>query len=404
MAILVETSNTWGRAIIRGIGNYTRANEPWHLWVQAWGRGAPIPLPQTWRGQGIIADVWSPAHARFIDAIGVPVVNVSGVQLKGLSFPRVAVNLRAAARLAAEHFLDRGFRHFAYCGLQRLSLVENYCQEFVKVVTEFGYECSVFKPNTGTGRTFNWPAYHKKLVDWLRGLPKPVGILAWPCSRGQQVVHACREAGLLVPEQVAVLAGDEDELLCETCRPPLSGIDLNSERVGFEASALLGKLLHRRRPPKKPILVEPNGVILRQSTDTLSINNRNLARAIAFIRSHAADPISVKDVLVAVPVSRRWLEQRFQEILGRTPAAEIRRVHFERAKQLLKQTEMSIPAVAAASGFGSPEYLAYIFKRETGLTPRKYRNMVHGHETQRFPQEKHASRDGQAVRNREGSC
>ena len=209
---------------------------------------------------------------------------------------------------------------------------------------------------------------------WLKALSKPVGILTWATERAQELIHACAGAGLLVPEQVAVLAADEDKLLCEMCNPPLSGIVLSSERIGYEAAALLDRLMHRRRPPKAPILIKATSVVTRQSTDTLAINDAELARAISFIRAHVADPIRVSDVLREVPVSRRWLERRFRKTLGRTPAAEIRRVHLEQAKQLLTETDMPIPDVAVASGVGSREYLAYMFKSETGLSPQKYRS------------------------------
>ena len=177
-----------------------------------------------------------------------------------------------------------------------------------------------------------------------------------------------------MPEQVAVLAADNDELLCEACVPSLSGIALTSERIGFEAAKLLDRLMHGERPPKAPLLLEPTGVVTRQSTDTLAVDDPDLARAVAFIRRHATDPIQVQDVLREVPVSRRWLERRFREVLGRGPAAEIRRVRLARAKRLLAETDMPVPKVARAAGFGSREYLAAVFKSELNLSPRQYRN------------------------------
>lgn len=182
----------------------------------------------------------------------------------------------------------------------------------------------------------------------------------------------------MVPEQVAVMGGDEDTLLCETCNPPLSGVALTSERIGYEEASLLDRMLHGKPCPKEPILIEPTRVVVRQSTDTLAINDPDLAGAIAFIRIHATTSIQVSDVLRAVAVSRSWLERRFQEALGRSPAEEIRRVRIDRAKQLLADTEMPVPQVAVAAGFGSREYLAYAFKQATGLTPREFRQRVRG--------------------------
>ena len=176
-----------------------------------------------------------------------------------------------------------------------------------------------------------------------------------------------------MPEQVAVLAADNDDLLCEACIPSLSGIALTSERIGYEAAGVLDRLMHGGRGPKRPILIAPTGVVARQSTDTLAVDDADLARAVAFIRGHATDPIQVADVLREVPVSRRWLERRFGEVLGRGPGEEIRRVRLGRAKLLLAETDMPVPQVAVRAGFGSREYLAAAMKSQTGLSPRQYR-------------------------------
>jgi len=225
----------------------------------------------------------------------------------------------------------------------------------------------------GAGARTAWHTRQQGLFRWLKKLPKPVAIVTWITEQGREVINACRRAGLLVPEQVAVLAADNDELLCEACVPSLSGIALTSERVGHEAAAMLDRLMHGARPRKRPLLIAPTGVVARQSTDTLAVGDPDLAAALSFIRSHATDPIQVGDVLRAVAVSRRWLERRFREILGRGPGAEIRRVRLARAKMLLAETEMPVPQVAARCGFGSREYLANVFKSQTGLSPRQYR-------------------------------
>ena len=191
-------------------------------------------------------------------------------------------------------------------------------------------------------------------------------------------VRTLAKLGLSVPEQVDVLGADDDTLLCESCNPPLSGVALTSEQIGFEAAALLDRMLHGQKPPLKPRLIAPDRITVRQSTDTLAIDDEDIARAIAFIRMNASSPIQASDVLRAVHVSRRSLDRRFQQVLGRTPAEEIRRVHLERAKHLLADTDMPVPNVAAASGYGSREYLARAFKQQTGLSPSQYRNRIQG--------------------------
>jgi LacI family transcriptional regulator len=375
VAVLVGTSTGWGRGIIRGIANYANKHGPWHVWVEGRGQDEPPRLPPGWVGEGIIARVSNPAIARLVASAGVPTVNVSSIMLSGVKLPQVANDVRATGRLAAQYLMDRGLRQFAYVGLPRLAYVQPHYQAFAATLAEAGFPCAVH--SLAIGRA-GWLARQEGLTAWLRQLPKPVGILTWATPQGRAVLDACRWGGLLVPEQVAVLSGDDDLLLCGICDPGLSGIAVAAEQIGHEAAAVLDRLLSGRRPPKRPILISPTGVVTRRSTEVLALENADLAQAIAFIREHAAEPIQVEDVLQVVAISRRQLERYFQETLGRTPAEEIRRVRLERAKELLATTDLPIPKVAAASGFGTGEYLATIFRQATGLTPLKYRSQIRG--------------------------
>ena len=378
IALLVDTATDWGRRMIRGISRYAKQQEGWDIWLEQRCQHAPGRLPPGWQGDGVIARVADRAMARHL--VGAPgiVVNVSSARIPGVDFPTVTADLRAAARLAVGHLLDQGFRNFGYFAPMGFSYVDDHYKSFVETLAAAGHDCSLFAAHHMPASHAAWRKRQKDFEHWLQELPKPVAVVTWTGDRGREMLYACRALGLLVPEQVAVLSGDEDSLLCETCNPPLSGVALTSERIGFEAATLLDRLLHGEPAPTEPILIEPTRVVVRQSTDTLAIDDPDLARAVAYIRQHAATPIQVSDILRAVPVSRSWLERRFQQTLGRSPAEEIRRVHLERAKQFLADTDMSVPEVAVASGFGSREYLAYTFKQATGSTPREFRTRVRG--------------------------
>lgn len=377
VAVLVDTATGWGRRLVRGVVNYSQ-HASWSLWIKSGGQETPLWLPPGWQGDGIIARMGTLAAARRIRAAGVPAVNISAIELPGVDFPRVATDLRAAGRLAAEHLLDRGFVQFAYYGLAHRPYVDHHYEGFAETVSSVCNDCPFYGTtfDSGAGARTAWTTRQRGLSRWLKTLAKPVAIVAWTTELGRELIHACRREGLLVPEQVAVLAADNDELLCEACTPSLSGIELTSERIGLEAARLLDRLMRGGRVPKRPLLLEPTGVVARQSTDTLAVDDPDLARAIAFIRGHATDPIQVQDVLREVPVSRRWLERRFREVLGRGPAAEIRRVRLARVKRLLAETEMPISQVVRLAGFGSREYLAAAFKAEFNLTLREFRNQT----------------------------
>jgi LacI family transcriptional regulator len=202
---------------------------------------------------------------------------------------------------------------------------------------------------------------------------------------GLQVVEACRLAGLRVPDEVAVVGVDNDDLFCGLARPSLSSIIVPAERIGFEAAAVLERLLAGAKAPRNPRLIPPAGVVTRQSSDVLAGGDPDVTAAVRFIRDHGHRPISVEDVLRAVPVSRRSLERRFRALLGRGLGEEIRRAHLQRAKDLLAATALSVTEVAGQAGFAGVHYLSRVFRQETGLTPTAYRRQVRNPAGQQAP-------------------
>lgn len=378
VALLIDTATEWGRQVIRGVADYAYSQGGWDIWLQRRCQQTPGRLPPGWHGDGIIARVADRGLGRYLAATPVPVVNVSSARIPGVRFPTVSIDLHAAARVAMRHLLDNGFRHFGYYAPRGFSYAKAYYESFVEGLAQVGLDCRLLLGRRSTESAGPWQRRQEELQRWLRELPKPVAVLTWTSDLAREVSYGCLGIGLLVPEQVAVMAGGDDRVLCETCNPPLSAVALNSERIGHEAAALLDGLLRGKPGPGKPILIKPTHVVVRQSTDTLAVDDDDLAQAIAFIRSNAGAPIQVGDVLRAVPVSRSWLERRFQRFLGRSPAEEIRRVRLERAKRLLAETDMPVPKVAGACGFGSSEYLAYAFKQATGQTPREFRGRICG--------------------------
>jgi LacI family transcriptional regulator len=187
------------------------------------------------------------------------------------------------------------------------------------------------------------------------------------------VLQACAIGGVGVPEEVAVMGVDNDDLIVRLTTPPLSSIDINAERVGFEAARVLDELMRGKPAPKNPVLVPPMGLVTRQSTDILAIEDEDVAAAVRFIRAHKGRALSVQDVLDNVPVSRRSLYRKFEETMGRSLAQEIRLAHIEQAKRLLTTTDWSVARIAEASGFAGATRFGIVFRRLTGLTPSAYR-------------------------------
>jgi LacI family transcriptional regulator len=290
--------------------------------------------------------------------------------------PWVETDDEQIARLAVEHLLERGFKHFAFCGDARFNWSVWREKHFCAHAAAAKHAAHCYRPGEFTPGDVG--AQSADLCRWLLGLPKPVGIMACYDIRGQEVLAACRSAGLAVPGDVAVIGVDNDALLCDLASPPLSSVIPNTHRTGYEAAALLNRLMAGKRVPARPHLIAPLGVAARQSTDVLAVDDREVARAVQFIREHACAGINVSDILRAVPLSRRVLELRFQRLLGHTPREEILHVRLHRVKQLLAETDLPLYLIAERTGFEHVEYLSVVFKRETGQTTSAFRQAAQG--------------------------
>ncbi len=370
VALLIETSNAYARGLLEGIVAYQREQRPWSLHLAEQGRGDKPPAWLVdWDGDGIIARVENAAIARALRPLRLPIVDVSAARLLP-SLPWFETDDAAVAQMGYEHLRERGFRNFAYCSDPRFNW-SNWRQEhFERAVRAEG---GSFFAYTLAGAAAGGGDEPEAIAHWLRKLPKPVAVMACYDLRGLQVLDACRRLAIPVPDEVAVIAVDNDALLCELAHPPLSSVIPNTRRTGYEAAALLDALMAGGQARGETHLIPPLGVATRQSTDVLAIEDPHVSRAVRFIREHACDGINVQDVLRAVPQARRLLEARFRKLLGRTPHAEILRVQLQRVKQLLTETDLTIEVIAERTGFAHSEYLSVVFRREVGLPPGRYR-------------------------------
>ena len=371
VAILIETSNSYSRGLMRGIVAYMREHCPWSIYMSEHSRGDRLPawLPQ-WDGEGVIARIENTSIARVVESLHVPVVNVSAARLIP-ALPWVETDDAAIAALAAGHLLDRGLKHFGFCGDERFNWSKWRGEFFERLISEAGWPCSVYRPlrrHTAASET-----QIEHIADWIAGLPKPVGVLAAYDYRGQQVLDACRRRGIPVPDDVAVLGVDNDDLLCDLSDPPLSSVILNPRRTGYEAAELLDRMMSGESIGREKHAIGPLGIATRQSTDVLAIEDADVSAVLRYIRDHACEGIGVQNALDAVPQSRRRLEYRFKKLLGRTPHEEIVRVRLNRVKSLLVETDLSVEKIAHLAGFEYVEYLSVLFRQKCGTTPSDYR-------------------------------
>jgi LacI family transcriptional regulator len=373
VALLIETSNSYARDLLFGIRTYVREHQSWSIYLAEHGRGDVIPAwLRNWRGEGIIARVENQAIANALLATKLPTVDVS-FGLERSPFPRVATDSNAVSRLAMAHLRECGFQHFGYCGDARFHWSNMRRRHFAEHLRLGGFSCNIFPEPAAQRRENFWEKEIDELAKWISRLPKPVGILACYDIRGQQLLEACRRLGALVPDEVAVIGVHNDELLCDLCDPPLSSVIPNARRAGYEAAAMLARMMQGENLSPQVVLLEPVGIATRQSTDTVAVSDARISQAVRFIREHASERITTEDILRAVPMSRTVFERRFKQALHCTPHEHVLNVRLKLVKSLLATTDLSLALIAERTGFEHAEYLSVAFKRATGVTPGVFR-------------------------------
>jgi LacI family transcriptional regulator len=371
VALLVETSLAPGREILQGIARYARAHGSWSTFIEPrrLDDAAPDWLA-TWGGDGIIARVQDRRIADAVRVACVPVVDVLGV-VPGL--PLVHTDDDRIAALAADHLVERGFRHFAFLGLAGENWSQRRRDAFRRSVAPHARSCAL-RDTTRVG-SGPWDDHVADLSRWLAQLPKPAGLMVCSDQCGPAVLEACRRAAIDVPGQLAVIGVDDDEPLCEATDPGLTSVWPDHGQVGYAAAELLDRLMSGHAAPPAPIFVPPSGVVTRGSTDVLAVDDREVAAAVRIIRDHACDPrgLTIDDVATRVSVSRSALQSRFRRATGRTVHDEILRTRLARAQSLLSGTDLPLAAVAERAGFRHREYLGAVFRKKIGSTPAQYR-------------------------------
>lgn len=376
VALIIETSNAYARGILRGIHDFTRIHPEWTLYLTEHGRHElDESFIGNWAGDGVIARIETARTAEMIRKLGVPTVDVSAARLVH-GIPWVETDDRAITELAVGHLLDCGLKNIAFFGDPFYNWSKWRETHFRKLMRERAYPELVYTLPVREDPQVRWYEQREAIHQWLLSLPKPVGVFACYDACAQQLLEICRYYDVLVPEDIAVIGMDNDELLCELATPPLSSVIPDSRKTGHTAAALLDRMMNGETLPERKYSVRPLGVRQRASTDILAVDDPDVARAVAFIRERTSDRITVDDVLRAVPLSRRALESRFRKVMNRTPHQEIQRVRTNRVRELLTQTDMTLAEIAESMHIQNPEYVSVFFKKETGMTPIEYRSQI----------------------------
>jgi LacI family transcriptional regulator len=324
-----------------------------------------------WPGDGVIAALNTDSEARCAATFHLPVVNISTES----PVPRSMVDNYAIGALAAEHLLERGFHSYAFYGMQDVEYSKQRMKGFNDALAAVGFSAvDLTLPSTFHLRGSVWLKQQQELTRWLAKLETPCGILAASDARARQVINSCDQLNLKVPEHMAVIGVDDQQIICEHVHPTISSVARNNILEGYTAASLLDKLMRGKRVPRGDQLIPPLRVTFRESTATFAVSDERLREVMIYIRSHIEDPITIGELCAHVDVSRRWLEYSFREVLGETPYQYMRRQRLEYARRLLTdEPNTKIYRIAQRVGFSSAKQLAKVFNREFGLSPRAFR-------------------------------
>jgi len=405
VALLIETSKAFGRGLLAGVGRFARLHGQWSTFVDERGLSDPIPdWVESGDFDGIIVRASKRQTLEHVIGFGIPTICL------GEENPASAISVmnddEACADLAAQHLVERGFSNFGFLGHRGFVWSDVRRDHFQRSLALAGRDCNVLEASIETTRQAPWYHRRERLATWLAALPKPVGILACYDSAARTILEVCRDLNLLVPEQVAVLGVDNDEVLCDLCDPPLTSVAPDTEAIGMRAAELLNQLMAPAGETllqvqqnsdsvvgnsealrsdetcvktghfERHVIVGPKGVVTRGSTDTYAIEDPLIAAVAGYIRRHASDGIDVSDLLTEFPMSRRTLERRFNKALDQSPLELIRRVRINHVKTLLRETELKLDSICEMTGFSYTAYMVGCFKEVEGMTPGQYRKQT----------------------------
>ena len=372
VALGIPLNRTYGRRILQGIITYARRYPYWDFAVIDTIPYLSWPQLQRWDGDGMIVAVYNSTQARALRDKGIPVVNVSSAKLTP-PLPTVHADNASIGRSAARHLIEKGRETFAFFGVAGAVHDLDRLQGFQDELKRRGFSCQeylladqIVSRKTGL----------RRIMAALQRIKTPVGIMAATDGFGFNILQACRRLKLSVPEQVALIACDNDEIFSSLATVSMTSIDPAADQVGYQAAAMLDQLMRGVTPAALLQLIPPRGVEIRDSTNLTVVNDIHVAEALRFIRNHAGEFIDVSDVMRVVPISRRSLERRFLELTTRSLYQEIQRVHIERAQQLLAETDQPVVEVAYRSGYHTLNRFEVNFRRIVGHSPSKYRQSL----------------------------
>lgn len=365
--MLIESSRESGRRLISGIADYARHFGPWNFHWSPQDLTSIVSLPKGMPYDGVLARDVTKVKA-FIRA-GIPVIGFAYHSTVADDLCYVKTDDAGLANVAANHFLERGFTNFAFCGYRGLPWSEDRAKYFSEAVGAAGFSVDVLRMPPLTGLETD----RRNMTAWLKTLPCPVALMAANDEVGRQILQLCRDAGLQVPEDCAVVGVDNDPVVCGMSNPPLSSVAINQYHSGYQAAAMLDRMMKGEPLNSHIINAEAGKITVRQSSDIFKIDDPAVVKALRYIQTHAHRPLFVDEVVSVSGVHRRSLQRRFQEHLSSTVQAYCREARARHIAQIIRESRLSLEEIAWQCGFSESAHLSRFFSSVRGETPSAYR-------------------------------
>jgi LacI family transcriptional regulator len=373
--LYLDVARGFGRGMLSGIARYSTLNGPWTFYRKAptyLKSGPDINLQEIkdWDPDGIICSI---AHAQELESLKIPIIGYDPGTYDG-PIPCVVADHAETGRRAARHLLDLGHRNFAFCGFNSLNWSRERCRAFCAVIEEAGASVDMYN---GPSKTTSWSKEESLIKEWIHSLPKPIGLFCVNDDRAASIIETCRALEFGVPEDISILGADNDEYICDLENPPLTSVKISSDQAGYEAAALLHKMMQgSEKMEGQRIIAYATGITARQSTDILMVQKEEVRKALRFIRENINKPIRVSDVVAAAGLSHRSLNDRFHNELGTSIGKQLTRARIDYIIRLLTDTDMRIQEIASTVGYDDDRHFSRYFKRATGITPQAYRRKI----------------------------
>jgi LacI family transcriptional regulator len=375
--LLLDFAEEYSKSLMKGINAYSKEFGPWIFCRmplfhrETIGIDGILKWALEWNADGIIGQLYNRDIEKIIQA-GIPVI-AQDFKERFTEIPNITGGYHEAGQLGADYFLKKGFTNFAFYGFNDIVWSRERAEGFEERLKKRGHKVHYFEHKKARS-TELWYYKPSSLSRWLKSLPKPIGLMTCDDNQGQHITEACRQLGIRIPEEVAVLGVDNDEMICDLSDPPLSSIALDAEKGGYDAAKLMDYMIKHGTSDYYNIIVKPVQVITRYSTDIYATNDDHIASSLKYIHQNIDKNLHVDEVVKQVPLSRRALEKRFLEITGYPIYKYIFNLRIEKFTQKLLDTDMSVFEIALDMGLTDSKNIARQFRQAKGCSPSVYRN------------------------------